>query len=252
MCRAIEENSRQALSQFLRRSAVRHSGDAWIEACSRDAEMMLGLDRHVFADLLARAVHAHHQLEVVTDRYDENWDDWYVDYMLAHGKLTCAQPAAQQEENHMQITTPALKAKHEELMEEISAASKLDGPVGSAAREVEWLLRPHLRNEEELAVPALEALRAVVRRARPKELRVMAEMTDRLQHEMSDIAAQHAVIVLALEGLAAAAELAGDQSHLKLARKLDDYMKLEETVIYPATVLVGDIVREQLAKSTGG
>lgn len=212
----------------------------------------MGLERHEFADVLVRAAHAHHQLEVVTDRDDENWADWYADYMLANGNLVRAEPTAQGVTNLMQITTPALKAKHDELMDEVAAASKQDGPVGSAAREVEWLLRPHLRKEEELALPALEALRAVVRRARPKELQAMAKVTERLQHEMADIAAQHAVIVLALEGLASAAELAGDESDRKLARKLADYAKMEETVIYPATILVGDIVREQLAKATGG
>lgn len=209
---------------------------------------MLGLDRHEFADLLARAAHAHHQFEAVADRDDENWADWYADYMLGHGNLSLAGSTPQPGRSHMQITLPALKAKHEELMGEVSAASKLEGPMGSAAREVEWILRPHLRKEEEVALPALEALRAIVRRARPKELQAMADMTDRLEREMSDIAAQHAVIVLALEGLASAAKLARDERHIELTRKLADYMKMEQTVIYPAAVLVGDIVKEQLAK----
>lgn len=248
MSRTAEEINRQALSHFLRRSAFRDPGGTWIESCSRDAESMLGLDRHEFADLLARAAHAHHQLNLVTDREDENWADWYADYMLAEGKFVRSQPTENSGKDHMQITITALKAAHEELMHEVSAASKLDGPVGSAAREVEWILRPHLRKEEEVALPALEALKAIVRRARPKELQAMADMTDRLEREMSDIAAQHAVIVLALEGLASAAKLAGDERHIELTRKLADYMKMEQTVIYPAAVLVGDIVKEQLAK----
>lgn len=251
-----EEISREALSQFLRRSAAKNLGGAWIESCSRDAEVMLGLDRHEFADLLARAAHAHHQLEAVTDRIDEGWADWYADYML-HYMMVERKPAGARRTalpaiNHMKIATHELKAKHEELMEEIAAASKVDGPVGSAAREVEWVLRPHLREEEELALPALEALRALMRRAKPKELQAFVNMTDRLQREMPDIAAQHAVITLALGGLASAAELAGDEGLVKLARKLADYATTEETVIYPATVLVGDIAREQLAKGTGG
>ncbi len=151
----------------------------------------------------------------------------------------------------MQITTPALKARHEELMEEIVAASRLDGPVGSAAREVEWLLRPHLQKEQELALPALKALADLVQRARPKELQAIAEVTDRLQREMAGIVAEHAVITLALEGLASAAEQTGDESLLQLARKLEDHSRMEHSVIYPATVLVGDIVKEQLARKTG-
>jgi hypothetical protein len=246
--RAHEEITRQALSQFLTHSTVRHSGSSWIEACSRDAEIMLGFDRHKFADLLARAVHARHQLQVVADRTDGKWADWFADYMLTDGELVRAQPTEQPRgKNHMQIIMPALKAKHEELKEEITAASQLDGPVGSAAREVEWLLRPHLLEEEEFGLPALEALRILVHRAKRKELQAMADMTDRLQREMPYIVAQHAVIALAIEGLASAAEQADDEIHVQLARKLAAHMKLEEAVIYPATVLVGDIVKDELA-----
>jgi hypothetical protein len=250
LSRAAEEVGRQALSQFLTRSALRHSDTAWIESCSRDAESMLGLERHEFADLLTRAAHAHHQFEIVTDRADENWADWYADYMLTHGSLARTESTEQPRGHQMQITPPAFTAKHEELLGEVAAVSKQDGPVGSAAREVEWVLRPHLLEEEEFALPALGALRAIVRRAKRKELQAMANMTDRLQHEMSDIGAQHAVVALAVEGLASAAEQAGDESGLKLAHKLADYAKMEESSIYPAIVLMGEIAKEELAKKT--
>ena len=249
---------RKVLAAFLTRSVLSHPAtNAWIEACARDAETMLGFDSHVFADLLARASHAHLEYEAITDRSDEKWADWYADYILMHGnKLDdkgCDRLAGangtfkgctrtsnvkkMDESRHQSTKSEAFEAERDELRSDLAAAMKRDGAVGSAAREVAWLLFSHLAKEEELAYPALAVLPELANDDYDASMLAIGNMADRLQSEREYLAAEHQVIILALEGLATAARQDGDEDCVNLAYRLAAHAQMEETLIYPAAVI---------------
>lgn len=77
----------------------------------------------------------------------------------------------------------------------------------------------------------------------------MAEVlapTDRLQAEWPAMLAEHQAIVAALQQLSQAAQRAGRDDHVVFAADLVQHARMEEEVMYPAAVLVGDLVRERL------
>ncbi len=138
-----------------------------------------------------------------------------------------------------------LKAEHQELHAELAAATKAPGAVGEAARAVAKVLHPHFLKEEEFALPPLGALVDLARGAEIADAGPVVAMTDRLGRELPAMLAEHKTIVAALEGLAAAAKAANDRSRLALAEKIILHARAEEEVMYPAAILVGEVLKQR-------
>jgi hypothetical protein len=138
--------------------------------------------------------------------------------------------------------TPApLRVEHEELHARLLAATREPGEVGEAAREVARLLHPHFVREEEFALPPLALLEPLAR----GEIQGMADvlpMTRRLKAELPSMLDEHRQIVGALDRLRNAARNAGSQEHAAFADALVLHAQTEESVLYPAALLVGELV----------
>jgi len=104
---------------------------------------------------------------------------------------------------------PPLKAEHDELHAELATATKLPGPVGSAAAEVAKLLHPHFIKEEQFALPPLGLLSDLAAGKWPQGIEAVLAMTERLKDELPMMLAEHVAILAALEKLAEAARIAG-------------------------------------------
>ena len=104
----------------------------------------------------------------------------------------------------------ALKTEHEELHAHLSAATKLAGKTGEAAKPVARALNGHFVTEEEFALPPLALLGPIAEGRATAEMRSVITLTDRLKAEMPRMLAEHKAIVQALDelGRAAAAERA--------------------------------------------
>ena len=59
-------------------------------------------------------------------------------------------------------------------------------------------------------------------------------------------AAEHRAIMGAVRAFALAAESDGDENCIRLAAELSVHAQLEEEVLYPAAVLVGELVKAKL------
>jgi hypothetical protein len=103
----------------------------------------------------------------------------------------------------MEMKIPAsLKAEHEELHEELVRLTKADGKTGEAAQAVAKVLHPHFVKEEELAMPPLNLLRALVDGPVRAEMAKVVELTDKLKQELPAMLKEHEAIVGALQTLA--------------------------------------------------
>jgi hypothetical protein len=74
------------------------------------------------------------------------------------------------------------------------------------------------------------------------------QMTDRLKPELTTMLAEHKEIVAALARLVDAAKAEDKSSIVHFAGKLMLHAETEEQVLYPAAVLVGEMVKWKLAK----
>jgi len=151
----------------------------------------------------------------------------------------------------MTFDIPApLKAEHEELHRRLASAIKAPGDVGPAAREVARLLHPHFVREEEFAMPPLALLEPIARGGVTAAMADVLPMTRRLRAELPAMLAEHREIVGALEKLRAAARQAELPEHERFALALMQHAETEEKVLYPAAILVGELVARVLQNAT--
>ena len=143
---------------------------------------------------------------------------------------------------HFRIPSP-LKTEHEELHEELANATRLPGPVGDAARGVAKALHEHFQKEEEFALPPLGLLVAIAEDKILPEMSEVLRMTDRMKAEYGQMVKEHEAIVSELHKLIEAAKKEGMAEYARLAERIIIHAKMEEDVLYPAAILVGEIVR---------
>jgi hemerythrin HHE cation binding domain-containing protein len=183
---------------------------------------------------------------------------------LAAGLMLAAQagapaPAARadsttpkREETHMHersVKIPeSMRLEHEAIHEELVRATKLQGRVGDAARELARVLHPHFVREEEIALPPLGLLEPLSKAPATPAMREVLGMTDALRAELPRMLEEHAAIAAAARRLETVARDERDPAVEELARKLQLHARSEEEIFYPAALLVGDVVRRQLTR----
>lgn len=137
----------------------------------------------------------------------------------------------------------ALRNEHVELRELLIAAAREPGAIGEAARRAERLFAEHARREERLVFPLLAMLPNVAMgkpHARQGEALAIAQ---ELEGSLANLMAEHEVIAGALEVLMAAAKQANRADLGELAARILDHARLEESVLYPAALVLGKYLR---------
>ena len=139
----------------------------------------------------------------------------------------------------------SIQAEHEAIHSELVEATKAPGRTGAAAKALAEVLHPHFVREEEIALPPLgllALLAAGTRLSDAQESEALA-MTGSLRRELPQMLDEHKRIRAAVEGLRRAASEEGVPRYQQLADQLALHAQTEEEVLYPAAVLVGDLIR---------
>jgi hypothetical protein len=143
---------------------------------------------------------------------------------------------------------PAMRLEHEALRNFLVRAGKEKGEIGKAARMLERLAEPHFRKEEQFALPALGLLPALARGGYDPAMGELLQHTDWLAQHLDDLLAEHQVIIAALEQLLAAAREQNRPEYVDFAENLMTHAAMEEQVLYPAAVLVGEYLKLRLPR----
>ena len=147
----------------------------------------------------------------------------------------------------MELKIPhPLKIEHEELHAELARATKAGGKTGEAAIAVAKLLRPHFVKEEEYALPPLGLLPLLATGHVTQEMARALSMTDKTKAEFPRMLEEHKEIVEALKNLTAAAKAEGHLEYVHFSEKLLLHAQTEETVLYPASLLIGEYLKLKL------
>jgi hypothetical protein len=147
----------------------------------------------------------------------------------------------------MTITIPApLVAEHEMLHARLAEATTQPGAVGETAREVARLLHPHFLREEAFALPPLGLLEHVATGGVTAAMAEVLPMTRRLKAELPAMLAEHRDILAALHRLVEAAREANLPRYERFAQALIQHALTEEQVLYPAAILLGEVVEARL------
>jgi hypothetical protein len=156
------------------------------------------------------------------------------------GRLSAQKPAIQ--------IPQSLQTEHQAIHSALEEATKAPGRVGAAAKELAAVLDPHFKREDEIALPPLGLLAPLAAGERPAGMEAALAMTDALRKELPRMLEEHKRIRGATEKLRAAAREAKARVQEQFAEDLALHARTEEEVLYPAAILVGDIIRARMAQ----
>ena len=141
----------------------------------------------------------------------------------------------------------SLEAEHHEIHEALLEATRVHGRVGTAAKELAAVLDPHFERENQIALPPLGLLAPLAAGDTPAGLQEVLGMSDALRKELPRMLEEHKRIRAATEKLRTAAREEKAPRHEQLAETLAAHAQTEEEILYPAAILVGDIIRARMA-----
>ena len=137
----------------------------------------------------------------------------------------------------------SIRAEHEEIHASLIEATRVAGPVGVAAKALADVLDPHFVREEQVALPPLAFLAPLARGEMPEGAASVQAMSDTLRAELPTMLDEHKRIRAAVAELGKVARAAGAEKYERLAGQLAQHALTEEEVLYPAAILVGDLLR---------
>lgn len=143
----------------------------------------------------------------------------------------------------------SIQAEHEEIHNSLIEATRIVGRVGVAAKALAAVLHPHFVREEQVALPPLALLAPLSRGEMPEGTASVLAMSDTLRAELPAMLEEHKRIRAAVVELRKVASAVGDEKTVRLADQLAHHALTEEEVMYPAAILVGDLIR---ARQSGG
>jgi hypothetical protein len=141
----------------------------------------------------------------------------------------------------------SVREEHHEIQTALSRAATAGGRTGPAARALLRVLQPHFEREEQIALPPLGLLAPWARGDSLAAPDWLLPMTDSLRRELPRMLREHVAIRSATRQLGEAARADGRSSVVRLSETLAMHARSEEEVLYPAAVLVGDLVRARTA-----
>jgi hypothetical protein len=143
---------------------------------------------------------------------------------------------------------PSLQTEHEAIHDALTEATRAPGRVGAAAKELATILHPHFEREDEIALPPLGLLAPLAAGETPVGMEEALAMTDALRKELPRMLEEHEQIRAATEKLRRVAREEKLPQHERFAEQLVLHARSEEEVLYPAAILVGDIIRARLGQ----
>jgi hemerythrin superfamily protein len=150
----------------------------------------------------------------------------------------------------MELKVPqTIEIEHEELHEELARAMKAGGKTGEAARAVMKVLQPHMAREEEFVLPALALLGPLAAGGFSPEMAPVLAKVEAFRAELPRMLAEHASIVTTLRSLMQAATEEQQAGCSRFAQKLIVHAQGEEEILYPAALLVGELLKAKLGRS---
>ncbi len=137
----------------------------------------------------------------------------------------------------------SIQMEHEELHEQLARAIKAGGKTGEAARAVMKVLQPHMAREEEIVAPCLALLRPAAEGTLTAEMAEALSRVAPLKAEMPRMLEEHGRIVDALRELIRVATEENQPGFAKLAQMLVAHAQEEEEILYPAAILLAEVLK---------
>ena len=164
------------------------------------------------------------------------------------GAFLFGQIAAPSPQSIYQTVPSSILAEHKELHKELQALTTLKGSTGEQGRVIAQMLETHFQDEESFAMPPLTGLRQVASGVRPQNSAALITASKKLKSELPRMLADHKKVGEQLVGLAYAAIFESQPEALRFVDRLMLHARMEEEILYPAAILVGDYLEKTAPK----
>ncbi len=144
-----------------------------------------------------------------------------------------------------------LESEHEGLHSKLVKATKEGGRLGEAAQAVARILHSHFLKEERYALQPLGLLPLLAQGAVEPEMAGVLEVIEGLKRELPQMLREHKEIVRALNELGEAARDENKPEYVEFAQNLTLHAQMEEEVLYPAALLIGEYIKLRLGGRGG-
>ena len=146
-------------------------------------------------------------------------------------------------------TPKALLNGHENLFRNIESIVSLGGDIGESAKLLADISYPHFKREEEYALPPLSLLLAISEGNWEIESQAAITMAEKLEAKLLEMKKEHDKICEILENLDAFSETTNNQKIKLFVNDLKLHIEMEEQVLYPATILIGEYLKNKNPKN---
>jgi hypothetical protein len=143
----------------------------------------------------------------------------------------------------------SVQSEHSAIHTALKEATAVAGRVGPAAQALARVLHAHFVREEEIALPPLGLLSRLASGDFTADMAEVLPMTDALKRELPRMLEEHKAIRAAVETLRVAARADSANEYERLANDLALHAQTEEELLYPAAILVGEIIRARLQQT---
>ena len=140
----------------------------------------------------------------------------------------------------------SIRLEHEQLHAKLAEATHLPGRTGEAARALARIMHPHFLREDEYAIPPLGLLLQLAKGRVTADMAEVLPLVGRLKDEFPLMIEEHRAMAGALIQLGNVASEEGLREWAEFADELRHHAQMEEEVLYPAAILVGEYVKSHL------
>jgi len=143
-------------------------------------------------------------------------------------------------------TPEPLREEHQGFHDELLKAVKSGGELGKIANQIDKILNPHFKIEEEYAFPSLTLMAPLSRGEIDPEMKDALGIIERLKDELPKLTNDHLKIIKKLKKFDDAVKTEKKIEFAPFSQKIIHHAKAEESILYPAAILIGEYLRLKL------
>ena len=148
----------------------------------------------------------------------------------------------------VKLQTPEpIKEEHQAFHDELLKAIKSGGEVEKIAKQIDNILIPHFKIEEESAFPPLSLMAPLSRGEIDSGMKDALEIIKRLKYELPKLTSDHLKIIQILKDFDEALRTEKKIEFAQFSQKLIHHARAEEGILYPAAILIGEYLSLRLS-----
>ena len=174
---------------------------------------------------------------------------WIMTVVLA-SLLLAAPIAARDAAAQSALQVPqSIRLQHEQIVSRLASLAKGKGPVAAAAQKAVNVLKDHYAKEEQFVLPPLGLLPRLAKGEVSKDMEPAIAMAERTKAALAEFQNDHIQLTSLMNEMIAVGKKHRSQELLNLATRIANQSLNDIEVAQPATIFIGEYLRQKLPKS---